>query len=356
MREALISKQAVLHNVALIRKKTGLRKLLAFLKADAYGHGLPLIASIVDTCVDGIAVSSVSEVEVLKSQGIQTKIVLTSASITVELCEEMAQWGVDLVLYDLAHIELLQQACLPADISVWLKVNTGMNRLGVPLSAVAKALQALKAIERVSSVVLMTHCATADQPMHVNTQQQCKHFQSLSSLHDGLMCFANSAGIWTLESMWADWVRPGISLYGVSPFSDQQGSDLQLKPVMTMRAQVLAIQALKPGDSVGYGCRWTAQMSTQIAVICLGYADGVPWNIPDGASVMIRGRCYPLVGRVSMDLLSVDIGCNAPVIVGDWAILWGPQLPVELLARAVGTIPYELVCRVGARVKRRLID
>ena len=358
MREALISKTALLHNVQILKKKVGASsRILAFLKAHAYGHDLKWVAQTIADQIEGIAVSSLDEVDLLKTQGIQTPIILTSQYVTKDLCESMADQEVQLVIHHLEHLEILKTLQLKRPLSIWLKVNTGMNRLGIPLNQLVSTLQVLKGLKHIeATVTLMTHYATAEVATHLKTQEQYQHFMTFPKNALYPVCASNSAAIWTLPTLEADWVRPGISLYGVSPLPDQCGHDLNLKPVMTLRAQIISIQSLDIGDTVGYGCRWSATTPTDIAVVALGYADGIPWNTPDGTQVMVNGIKYPIVGRVSMDLITLNLGVDHAVNIGDWTIFWGPELPVENFANAVKTSPYELLCRVGPRVQRRLIE
>jgi alanine racemase len=242
-------------------------------------------------------------------------------------------------------------------VSVWLKVDSGMNRLGFPLDQARDSWQRLSAAQAVrGSVRLMTHLACADDTNSPRTQQQLKAFAEATAGIDVERSIANSAGILAWPDSHADWVRPGILLYGVSPFADRHGAQEGLLPVMTMRTELIAIRQLQKGETVGYGGNWVAPEALTIGIAAIGYGDGYPRHAPNGTPVLVKGQPASLVGRVSMDMIAVDLRTVPDVSVGDPVLLWGAALPVERVAQAAGTIPYELLCGVTQRVKFSVVD
>src|SRR5690625_4402975 len=233
---------------------------------------------------------------------------------------------------------------------LWVKFDTGMHRLGF-------APERAKALSRRFDALgvepaLMSHLACADEPERMENAQQLEVFRKLRDIFPGPTTFANSAGVLALPASHGDWVRPGLMLYGISPQSERNGADFGLRPAMTLKAQVLSVQNVTPGEGVGYGETWHAERASRVAIVSIGYGDGYPWRAARSAEALIHGHRVPLVGRVSMDMLGVDVTDIAEVVPGDEVILWGRGLPVEEVARAAGTIPYEPVCGVTQRVPR----
>lgn len=246
---------------------------------------------------------------------------------------------------------MLEAAQLSRPIEAWLKLDTGMNRLGFPPAEARTAFRRLEACPAVGPQPrLMTHLACADERDTAVTDAQLDRFAEALGDLPGERSIANSAGLlWRRDSQ-ADWVRPGIMLYGVSPFADQVGADLALRPAMQLMSTVIALRTVRRGERVGYGGVWTAREDSRLAIAAIGYGDGYPRQLGSGTPVLVRGRRAPLAGRISMDMIAVDVTLVADVCVGDEVMLWGPGLPVEELARMANTIPYELLCGVTQRV------
>jgi alanine racemase len=235
---------------------------------------------------------------------------------------------------------------------VWLKLDSGMNRLGFKagdFAAAHAALQELTSVEK--PIGLFTHLSSADEPKLNTTQEQVNLFAGLTASLNGERSIENSAGILAFPDCQADWIRPGLLLYGVSPFSGSTGSDFDLKPVMTLRSHVIAVKQLAPGEHVGYGATWIASRTTRLAIAAVGYGDGYPRNLPSHTPVLVNGMRAGLAGRVSMDMIGIDTtDLQGAVKVGDPVVLWGEGLPVEEISSWAQTIPYELLCGIAARV------
>ena len=233
---------------------------------------------------------------------------------------------------------------------VWLKLDSGMHRLGFPLHRAREVHERLAALNGVAEVVLMTHFACADQPAHPLNRRQIDAFDAAACGLSGSQCLANSAALLNLPETRREWIRAGLLLYGVSPLAGCDGPTLGLKSAMTLETRLIAVNDVPAGDSIGYGARFTAGRDLRIGVAAIGYGDGYPRNMPDGTPVLVNGKEQPLAGRVSMDMITIDLEGQPAARVGDPVVLWGPELPVERVAKAVGTIPYELLCRVTRRV------
>jgi alanine racemase len=258
----------------------------------------------------------------------------------------------ELVVHIPEQIALLRELPAAQRFSVWLKLDTGMNRLGLKGPAFAAAVADLKALPQVRQPVgLFTHLASADTPALATTLRQLAVFDAATRGLEGPRSIANSAGLLNFPAARGDWVRPGLLLYGVSPMSDALGTDYGLQAVMTLRSRVIAVKDVGGGEQVGYGGAWTAARPTRLAVAAIGYGDGYPRSLGSGAPVLVGGERAVLAGRVSMDMIGIDVtDLPGPVRVGDPVVLWGPGLPVEEIARWAGTIPYELLCGISQRV------
>lgn len=348
---AVIRRDALVHNLACIRAAAPGRRMLAVVKADAYGHGvtacLPTLAD-----ADALAVACVSEAEGLRESGFAGRIVVLEGAMTaVELEVAIAQ-DLELVVHDALQLELLGEARPSRPLTIWLKIDTGMNRLGFRMEAAAAAWSRLQALSAVGEIRLMTHLACADVPQNPMTSQQLARFGEVTRGWDAERSIANSAAIFAFPQAHADWVRPGLALYGVAPFGDRDGGDLGLRPAMGLNSVIIAIREVAAGESVGYGAAWTASRPSRVGIVGIGYGDGYPREPGARAEVVIGGTRCPLVGRVSMDMLAVDLSGYAQARIGDEVELWGTSLPVEEVARRANTIPWTLLCSVTDRVTR----
>ena len=347
---AIIDLDAIRHNFDQAKQRAPASKVMAVVKADAYGHGASKVAQALGSA-DAFGVARVSEAVKLRESGIGQPICLLEGVNDPEELNLASIYELQVVLHNWEQLELL--ANRGARRNVWLKVDTGMGRLGFTVEETPFVLQKLG---HQGLLGLMTHLADIGDKRSIMTGQQLARIKSLANGLDvpgsEVLSIANSGGVLGLHNPPGDWVRPGLMLYGASPFDDLNPIP-SLHPAMSFGAPVIAIRTIRQGDSVGYGGIWTADKNSTIAVIAAGYADGYPREIAQGAPILVNGVRYPLVGRVSMDMICVQLEEVHSVKVGDRAILWGDDLPVEVIADKARTIPYTLLCGVTARVNRQ---
>ncbi len=349
--QAVIDGQALVHNVRVVRQRIGHRRIWAVVKANAYGHGLAEVANILRHEVDGFAVSCVEEAAVLRANEIRSPILLLEGPFEAAELAVAERLGLELVIHCEAQLRDLLAFPFSQPVRVWIKCNTGMNRLGFPLNRVEQVYQALVRCPHIDNPPgLMTHFANADIANDPMTERQWHQFLSSAAGKGCRLSAANTAAILNFPQALGDWVRPGLMLYGCSPNPSQIGSDIGLIPAMTLRTRVIAKHRLSPGDVVGYGATWVAKRPTNVVIAAIGYGDGYPRHAENGTPVWVAGQVHQLAGRVSMDMIAIDIGQRDDVDIGDPVVLWGKELPVEKVAAAAGTIPYELLCSVSQRV------
>lgn len=360
--EILIDRQALLHNVQRVKELCPDGKIVAVIKADAYGHGSSEVAKILQDQVSMFAVSSVEEAQELRSNGIQTPVLLLEGCFTSDELHICVQQGFEVVTHNQNQVQMVEDAKLSGPLRVWLKVDTGMHRLGVMPDQVNPFFERLERSSNVHSVVLMTHLSYADGLNDPSTPAQLTCFQQVvKQLNDvGTNPFeisiANSAGILAWPKSHGQWQRPGIMLYGLTPLTEDNETSNQLIPVMIFRSQIIALRWIAAGESVGYGNTWVAQQDSHIATVAVGYGDGYPRNAKNGTPVMVRGQRCPLVGRVSMDMIAVDVTQLQEVALGDTVELWGQELSANEVATWADTIGYELVTRMPKRTPRKILD
>ncbi|ATU97699.1 alanine racemase [Aeromonas salmonicida] len=347
---ASIDVDALHHNFAVVRRHAPHSKIIAVLKANAYGHGLLQVANTLSQA-DAYGVARIEEALVLRANAITKPILVLGGFFSAEALPLLAAHDLQTTIHTWDQLALLEQADLPTPITVWLKLDTGMNRLGLRAQDIPAFVERLANCKNVVQPFhLMTHFSQSDEQGSQATPQQIEEFNALTARMQGERAMANSAGILAWPDSRSDWIRPGIMLYGASPFGGQLASDHGLRPVMTLRSQLIAIRPCEQGESVGYGGHWVAHHDTTLGVVAVGYGDGYPRMAPQGTPVLINGRRVPIVGRVSMDMITVDLGPGAGDKTGDEVILWGDGLPVEQVAEKIGTIPYELLTRLTSRV------
>lgn len=323
---------------------------MAVVKANAYGHGL-VASALCLADADAFAVARLDEALALRSAGVRKPIVLLEGVFDGAQLQEAARHNLEIVVHEREQLALLENAPAGHRFVVWLKIDTGMNRLGFRPQQLDAALQALGRLgERLFELRLMTHFASADEHDSPLTAQQLSRFEELTHGRGLIRSLANSAGVFAWPAAHADWVRPGLALYGVSPFADQVGGALGLTAAMRLVSTVISVREVPAGESVGYGGTWRAMRDSRVAILAGGYGDGLPRSLPNGTPVLVRGERAALAGRVSMDMIAVDVTNIAGVVVGDPGLLWGPELPVEEIAAHAGTISYELLCGVSQRV------
>jgi len=351
---AVIDTRALRHNLRTIRERARGARVMAVVKANAYGHGLvPTALALAEA--DAFAVARLEEGLALRAAGITQPIVLLEGVFAAEHLLEAARHGFDLVVHDPLQIELLEEYSGSARFIVWIKIDTGMNRLGFRPEDFPAALERIQHMRPPAlEIRLLTHLARADEIDDTATCRQLALFEQATKNLDYTTSIANSAGILGSVQLDADWVRPGLALYGASPFEDKTAAELGLHPVMSLETSVIATRRVLKGETVGYGGAWTAAHDSTIAIIAAGYGDGITRNLAGGTPILINGERAPLVGRVSMDMIAVDVTKLSRVHVGTPVVLWGVGLPVEEVARYAATIPYELLCGVSQRVPLEL--
>jgi alanine racemase len=349
----VIDAGALRHNLRILRARAGGARVCAVVKANAYGHGVDAAARGLAEA-DAFAVASADEALAVRKAGLAQPVVLLEGAFRPADLELAAQHRFEVVVHSPHQLAMLQ-VYRGGPIRCWLKVDTGMHRLGFPLEEVRAAWGMLKSCAAVVPTPgLMTHLARADEPLAAPTEAQLAAFAAFADL-PGERSIANSAGTLAFPAARGDWVRPGIALYGIAPFEGQVGADLGLRPALALHTELIALRDVPAGESVGYLARWTAPRPTRIGIAALGYGDGFPRHAPNGTRLLVEGVPVALVGRVSMDMLAVDLTDAPRAAVGAEVTAFGPELPIEHLARAAGTIPYELTCGIAARVARRIV-
>ena len=340
---ALIDLQALRHNYRLARALGG-GKALAVVKADAYGHGAVACARALAAEADGFAVACIEEALELRAAGITKPILLLEGFFEAEelaliiahdlWCVVQAQW----------QIEAIEQAPLAAPLDVWLKLDSGMHRLGFAAQEYRAAWQRLQALPQVRELVAMSHFARADELDCDRTNEQWVVFAQTVEGLSGQTSLANSPALLGWDQMRADWARPGLMLYGATPFNMAQANADQLRPVMTLESKIIGVRELAAGEPVGYGARFVTSRPTRVGVVAVGYADGYPQFARNGTPVMIDGKAGQLIGRVSMDMLTVDLTDHPQAGLGSHVELWGKHVPVSLLATYSDSSAYRLLC------------
>ena len=345
---ATIRAAALAHNLRVARAYAGSARLWAVLKANAYGHGLERTARAL-AAADGFAVLDFEEAGRLRQAGVAKPILMLEGFFQPQDLPLLRRHSLTPVIHHAGQLDMLRHADLGGEIDVYLKANSGMNRLGFSAAALRPAYEALRTHPQVRKVTLMTHFADADGPSGI--QEQLARFEVVAESLEGQRSLANSAALIRFaDQTRADWVRPGIMLYGCSPFSDRSAESLQLEPAMTLASELIAVQPLQPGDKVGYGFAYEAVGQMKVGVVACGYADGYPRHAPSGTPVLVNGQRAQTVGRVSMDMLCVDISAIPEAGVGTPVTLWGEGLSADEVAAAAGTLSYELLCALAARV------
>lgn len=350
--KATIDLKALQHNLQQVRKHAAASRIIAVIKADGYGHGMLRVAHALSSS-DAFAVAKIEEALALREGGVTHPLLLLEGFADAAELSILAQQNISAVVHHPHQLTLLEQAQLSDPVTVWLKVDTGMHRLGFSVEQCAESFKRLQACDNVThEIVVMSHFANADDRHDPRTETQLKRFhQAVEQCDTSEFSLANSAAILQYPHSHAAWVRPGIMLYGVSPFIDGTAADDTLQPVMTLRSKLIAINHYKKGDALGYGGSWHCPQDMAVGVVAIGYGDGYPRAARVGTPVLINGQRVPLVARVSMDMICVDLRTLPEAAIGDDAVLWGDGLPVEEIAECASTIPYELLCRVSQRVQ-----
>lgn len=335
---------AVRGNLELVRRRAPGRRVLAIVKADAYGHGLIRVARALSGA-DAFGVASIEEAVRLRDAGITQAIVLLEGPFEASELAEIGVHGLESVVHNHEQVEWFarQERVTP----LWIKIDTGMHRLGFALDEVPAVVERLAGRDR--RLRLMTHFASAHLHGDASVDTQLARFAALAESRANEACLANSSAILAWPATHGDWVRPGLALYGVSPFDATPGSELGLTPAMTVTSALIAVKSVPAGGGVGYGKAYTCARDMRIGIVAFGYADGYPRQAATGTPVLVDGVCTQVLGEASMDMMTVDLTPLPQARVGDPVVLWGDGLPVERIARCAGTIPYELLCRMRMR-------
>ncbi|MDP1707516.1 MAG: alanine racemase [Gammaproteobacteria bacterium] len=349
--QALIDIQALQHNLRCVKNAAPQSRVMAIIKADAYGHGIVRAARAL-AAADGFGVASIDEAIVLREAGVTHPVTLLEGVFEASELTLVRQHGLSMVVHHAAQIDMLEATTTGAPIPVWLKIDSGMHRLGFAPTQVQPAWQRLSACAAVRQPSgLLTHFACADERDNSATQRQQECFGQATAGWSGERSSANSAAILAWPQTHGDWVRPGIMLYGVSPFAGERAQAHGLQAVMTLRSSLIAVHQLQRGDAIGYGASYVCPQAMPVGVVAIGYGDGYPRHAQTGTPVLVNGQRVPLIGRVSMDMISVDLSELRDVRVGDPVVLWGAGLPVEEIAEHAATLAYELLCGVARRVR-----
>lgn len=344
---AHISRRALKHNLAVARRHAGTARVFAVVKANAYGHGLARAAAAF-SAADGFAVLTLDDAAALRAAGVGQPILLLEGVFSGDefaTCAELDLWP---VLHHDAQLAAWRARPPARPLTVFVKFDSGMHRLGFPLAEHARVLAEVRALPGVGALTLMTHFAQADEVAGV--EWQLGPFREALANTGLPWSSANSAALLRYPHSGGDWVRPGLMLYGASPFADMRACELDLQPAMTFESALISVQRVRAGEGVGYGQLWRAEREQMVGVVACGYADGYPRHAPTGTPVLVDGVRTRTLGRVSMDMLCVDLAPVPAAAVGSRVVLWGEGLPVEEVADAAGTVSYELLCALAPRV------
>ncbi|MEQ8231408.1 MAG: alanine racemase [Gammaproteobacteria bacterium] len=341
---AIIDPHAARHNIARVRALAPGSRILAVIKADAYGHGVLRMARLFETA-DAFAVASLDEAVRLREAGVSKPVVLLEGPFEDAEVDAILALGLETVIHTEEQIAMFRAR--GRHLPVWLKFDTGMHRLGFDPARCAGVRAAVADFAR--PLRYMTHFANAHRRGDASVMAQYERFDALLGTADGERSLANSGAILTLPTSHADWVRPGLMLYGVSPLDGEPAAGLDLVPVMTLRSRLISVRRVRAGERVGYGGAFTCPEDMPVGVVAYGYADGYPRHARTGTPVLVRGVRTQVIGNCSMDMMTVDLRPLPDAAFGDPVTLWGAGLPIEEVARASDTIPYELLCRVRMR-------
>lgn len=379
-----IDAAALRDNLAIVRRLAPRSRIMAVIKANAYGHGLVPVARVLVAAArqeagraaaghaaDGpagqaggaaawqssrgvsLGVARLEEALALREAGIQAPVVLLEGVVSAAQLQSAAHHEVQIVVHCDEQLRLLERCGGGQRFKVWLKLDTGMNRLGFRMEEFAAAHARLAACPVVAKLRLMTHLACADEPDSAFTRAQLQAFASATEALGLQRSIANSAGLIAWPQSQLEWVRPGLMLYGLSPFAWRSAASLGLRAAMTLSTRLIALQRLAAGEAVGYGATWRAPHAASIGIAAIGYGDGYPRGMRNGAPVLVDGHEARIVGRVSMDMCAIDVTALPQAHIGSTVTLWGEGLPAEQVAGHADTIGYELLCRVSQRVRRR---
>ncbi|EJM80599.1 alanine racemase [Pseudomonas sp. GM60] len=342
---ALIDLQALRHNFQIARELTG-AKALAVIKADAYGHGAVRCAQALEAEADGFAVACIEEALELRAAGIRAPVLLLEGFFEADELALIVEHDFWCVVHSLWQLEAIEKAALSKPITVWLKLDSGMHRVGLQPKDYQAGYQRLLASGKVAKVVLMSHFARADELHSQASAEQVAVFEAARQGLSAEVSLRNSPAVLGWPQIPSDWVRPGIMLYGATPFEEANAVASRLQPVMTLESKVICVQELPAGEPIGYGARFITQKPMRVGVVAMGYADGYPRHAPTGTPVMVAGQLSQLIGRVSMDMLCIDLTDVPQAGLGSTVELWGKNVLASTVAEAADTIPYQIFCNL----------
>jgi alanine racemase len=349
---AILSTENLLHNLDVIKNHAQDSQVIAMIKANGYGHGLRSTALRLEKYVYSFGVASIDEAIALRKVNIKIPITLMEGvfepnELLIAACENF-----HVVFHDATQLEWLKTSSLPCQLTAWLKVDTGMGRLGFTPRYADNAYMQLASNPQIKQPIgIMSHFACADEIAHPLNQQQINNFTQFIQHKAGLKSFCNSAAIFSFKDHHYDIVRPGLALYGVSPIPNISAADLGLKPVMTLQTRLMAVRDIQKDSSLGYGARFRCPNDMRVGVIAMGYGDGYPRTARDGTPILVNGMRCPLVGRVSMDMITVDVTNCPEAKVDDPVVLWGNGLPIEEVSQYTDQCPYDMLTAVQSRVR-----
>ncbi len=353
----IVNRRALRHNLQRLRELAPSSRLVAVVKANAYGHGLLETARTLPDA-DAFGVARYEEAQRLRAGGITQPVLLLEGFFDASELPEIARQNFHTAVHSVEQLEALEQADLPCPVTVWMKLDTGMHRLGIRPEEAEAFYQRLSQCKNVRQPVnIVSHFARADEPECGATENQLAIFNDFCEGKPGQRSIAASGGILLWPESHYDWVRPGIILYGVSPLETRPwGPDFDFQPVMSLTSSLIAVRSHKKGEPVGYGGTWVSERDTRLGVIAMGYGDGYPRSAPSGTPVLVNGREVPTVGRIAMDMICVDLGPEATEQAGDPVVMWGEGLPVERIAEYTKVSAYELITRLTSRVAMQYVN
>lgn len=348
---AILSTQNLLHNLNVLKKKAPEADVIAMVKANAYGHGLRSVSQRLQDHISSLGVASIDEALALRKAGVTCPITLCEGVFEADELLVASCQRFHVVFHEENQLRWLEQSQLPVPLKAWLKIDSGMGRLGFKPLEGAKAFERLKACEAIEKPLgIMSHFACSELKDHPLNQQQIKTFEAFTKDHKGPKSFLNSGGIFNFPNKAFNTIRPGLALYGVSPMGDRRAQDLGLKAVMTLQTRLIAVKNHEKGSFIGYGARYQCPEDMPIGVIAMGYGDGYPRTANDGTPILVNGKRCQIVGRVSMDMATIDLRQCPGAQVGDPVTLWGEGLPIEEVATHTQNIPYDILTGIQSRV------
>lgn len=347
--QAVIDRGALRHNLARVRDAAPGSRVLAVIKANGYGHGAVRAAQALADA-DGFAVACIAEAQELRAAGVSQPLVLLEGVFSDKDLRWASLNRCQCVVHCAEQVELLERTTVEWPVWVWLKIDTGMHRLGIVPRQTQPLAARLQACPAVAGVRLMSHLACADDRTSGATSDQLQRFDQCTAELSAEHSLANSAAVLAWPAAHRQWVRPGIMLYGSSPFPEDDGPQWDLRPAMTLQTRLISVQQRRRGERIGYGATYQCPEDMLVGVAAIGYGDGYPRHAPTGTPVLVNGQRVELLGRVSMDMICVDLRRQPQARIGDPVVVWGEGLPVDEVARHAGTISYELLCRVSQRV------